>query len=293
MTRVLVVERDEAIATTMARALDSLDFKVDRVASTREAERGLDDRAYAVAVVDEVAGSGSLLDEVRQLRARWPRVAVIATGTLLSQPVLIELLRLGVVDALPKPFLPHELREAVERARSSVDARDFAAAIDGARTAIVHGDDLTARAAIARAYAAAPLDPDVIALDALLAELNGDDVRADRLYRVALVLQGDEGGAPDPTEGLARLASYGAARPVAELPRSLELVGAKGALPGQILLATVGLGGDRLHLRRAGDRMFATSLGDDRPESQSRVAEALGASSSVAARSTLCRDPKT
>src|SRR5262249_52841903 len=161
----------------------------------------------------ELAGNGSLLDEVRIMRARWPNVAVIATGTLLSQRVLFELLRLGVVDVLPKPFLPQELRDAVDRVRvrPQSESVDFAAALETARAALVDGDDAGARSNILRAHAAAPLDPDVVSLDALVAELAGDDARADQLYRVALVLHHDEGGAPDPSEGLERLGAYAGA----------------------------------------------------------------------------------
>ncbi|MGZ3476575.1 MAG: hypothetical protein ACXWUG_22150, partial [Polyangiales bacterium] len=169
------------------------------------------------------------------------------------------------IDALVKPFLPQELREAVDRAMSRMagdDGRDFAAALAHARAAVVAGDLPRARSGLARAHAVAPLDPDVVALDALVSELEGDDERADRLYRVALVLRDDEASRPpDPHEGLARLEAYRNAPVVSELPRDVK-----------ITKFSVGVGGDRVHYRRDGERMFATALGEEHvtPEKEAR-----------------------
>lgn len=226
--RLLVIEPDPAGRAMMERALTMEGFVVESAASVHDARSYLEAGDLEVAVVDELAGGRGLLDEVRWLCGRYPMVPVIVTGTLLTPRAMQELLRLGVADALRKPFLPAELRGAVERAltRAHVlhpEALEYAAALETAREEIAAGRASAASAAVARAQAAAPFDAEAMALRALLAELAGDDTNADRGYRAALALRQDEDGAPpDPFEGLARLAAYGTTRPVASLPANRQ-----------------------------------------------------------------------
>jgi hypothetical protein len=57
----------------MERVLESAGFPADGVSSATEAEEALGRGVYSIAIVDELAGSGSVLEEVRSMRARWPR----------------------------------------------------------------------------------------------------------------------------------------------------------------------------------------------------------------------------
>lgn len=296
--RILLVERDSTGRALMDRALGGNQIAADAVAAVKDAEERLDRGDYALAIVDELAGTGTLLDELRTVRARWPRLPVIATGTILSARELLELLRLGVYEALPKPFLPDELRAAVERCLvratpGEETSLDYAAALGAAREAL--GALALGRAAstLRRAHALAPLDPEVVTLDALRAELAGEDADADRWYRAALALRDDAGAPPpDPREGLARLAAYaGLARAAAPrtlgptwtawLPDALE-PSARGPEPPRpwVILTTIGLtpsDGAPIHLRAGDDRAIAASLGDERPETIAAMMRALGA----------------
>lgn len=229
--RLLVIEPDTAGRALMERALAMVDFVAYTAASIHDARAQLAAGDLEVVVVDELAGGRGLLDEVRWLRARHPTLPVIVTGTLLTPRTMRELLRLGVADALRKPFTPAELREAVARTLTRARALhpaalEYAAALETAREEITAGRPDAASPAVARAQAAAPFDAEAMALRALLAELDGHDASADRGYRAALALRQDEDGTPpDPFEGLARLAAYGATRPVASLPASRRSAG--------------------------------------------------------------------
>src|SRR5262249_42887339 len=147
-----------------------------------------------LAIADEIGSRGEVLDDVRWLRREYPRVPVLVLGALLPQRVMQELIRLRVADALVKPFTPDELREAVARALGQKAARheealEYAAAMDTARQAIAQGRLGEVPAALRRAQMTAPLDSEVMALWALLAELEGRDDDADRAYRAALALR--------------------------------------------------------------------------------------------------------
>jgi DNA-binding response OmpR family regulator len=221
--RLLLIEPDASGRAMMDRVLAAEGFAVDTAASAAEARPLLDAGQFDLVVCDELAGSRTALEEVRRLRRKYPTVPLIVTGALLSRRVMQELLRLRVADALAKPFTPGELRDAVARAveqktAGHAEALEYDVSITDARRAIALGLVRRARAPLARAQAMSPLDSEILALWALLAELDGQDEEADRGYRAALALRDEEAcPPPDPHEGLIRVAAYAGARPAPAL----------------------------------------------------------------------------
>ncbi len=264
--RVLIVEPDAAGRAMMDRVLTTEGFGSETASSARDAQALLDGGRIELAVVDQLAGGREALDEVRWLRAKYPTVPVVVMGALLSRRVMQELLRLRVADALAKPFTPAELREAVargidQRTAQREDALEYAASLTDARRAVAAGALDHARGLLARAQATSPFDAEIMGLQALLAELSGRDSDADHGYRAALALRDEEAcAAPDPHEGLARLAAYGDARPVpalrpgragqpllvvsdaAEL-REPQATGAAGVSGPHVVVTSLGVGG--------------------------------------------------
>jgi DNA-binding response OmpR family regulator len=288
--RLLVVEPDAPGRAMLDRVLSAAGYAAEEFASVHDARILLDDQVFDLAVVDQFAGAGALLDEVLFLRARFPRLPVVVMGTMLDTSALLRLVRLGVADALPKPFTPESLRAAVARALlgatpGRAEALDYAAAMDAARRRLASGDRAGAAPHLVRAYAHAPLDADVTALQALRAELDGRDEDAARGYRAALALRHDEGAeGPDPHEGLARLSAYADARPVAALSARFraaplwivtdparELGGAPpGGVTEAVVVLSLALRSEQTsgvpHLREGGDRAFALLPTDLRPD---------------------------
>ncbi len=252
--RVLVIEPDPAGRALMERALATGGFAPEAAASIHDARACLDAGTLEIAVVDELAGGLGLLDEVRWLRARYPSLPVIVTGTRLAPRTLEELLRLGAAEALRKPFTPAELREAAARAVTRAgalhaEALEYAAALGIARAELAAGRTAAAATALGRAQAASPLDAEAMALRALLAELEGRDADADRGYRAAIALRQDEDAAPpDPFEG-SRASPRTAAR---DRPRASRITANRrgsGSSPIRCASSARGRRG-----RRAGDR---------------------------------------
>jgi hypothetical protein len=159
-------------------------------------------------------------DGVRALRADYPELPLVVTGTLLTPRVMQELIRARVDDVVPKPFTPREITSALERVLRNARTRhngalEYAAAMTNARRAMVEGRLRDAEAPLARARAVSPLDGEAMALFGLFCELEGHDRDADRAYRAALALREEQVTADiSPTEGLARLRAYGGARAV-------------------------------------------------------------------------------
>ncbi len=295
--RLLVVEPDAPGRAMLDRVLTAAGYTAEDFSTVREARLLLDDDAFDLAVVDQLAGAGATLDEVRLIRARYPKLPVVVTGTMLTAPVLIELMRMGVADALPKPFTPTELRDAVKRSLvratpGHLDALTFEAALYAARRATATRDLASAARALSRAWSELPLDSEVVALEALRAELEGRDDDASRGYRAALALRHDAGGdGPDPHEGLARLSAYAGARPVAALGarfrdasvRSMSEVSSGLVAPSEltVVVAPLSLASDvvgPMHVRERGDCAFVLFACDERPERVDASLAALGLS---------------
>jgi DNA-binding response OmpR family regulator len=315
--RILIIEPDASGRAMMDRVLSAEGFSADAVASAQEARPLLDSGLIEVVIVDELAGSRTALEEVRWLRRTYPTVPLIVTGALLSRRVMQELIRLRVADALAKPFTPAELREAVARAIDQKaahheEALEYDAALTEARRAIAAGLVVEARAPLSRAQAMSPFDAEIMALWALLAELDGHDADADHGYRAALALRDEEAGPPpEPHEGLARLAAYAGARPevallsersreplwlvsdpVAELrPGALPPVSGPHVVVMALGLTTAAKPPGALFFRDGKDspRAFALMAGALRPETVAAVLAGLGSGPLVAAEPTRGR----
>ncbi|RYE84672.1 MAG: response regulator, partial [Myxococcales bacterium] len=135
--RILLIEPDQAARSVVSLALGADGRAVTAVASLAEARPLLDGGELRLAVVDEAAGDGALLDAVERLCTLFPRLPVLVTGALLTRNALLALLRLGVHGALLKPYSPAELRAAVDsalaRGPAGLDGLEFAAAVALAR----------------------------------------------------------------------------------------------------------------------------------------------------------------
>jgi DNA-binding response OmpR family regulator len=313
--RVLIIEPDASGRAMMDRVLVGEGFAVDTAASAEEARPLLDAGQLDVVIVDELAGSANALEEARWLRRKYPTVPLVVTGALLSRRPMVELLRLRVADALAKPFTPGELREAVARALEQRTAGheeglEYDAALTDARRAIAAGVFRRARAPLSRAQTMSPLDAEIMALWALLAELDGNDRDADRGYRAALALRDDEASSPpDPHEGLARLAAYGGQRPATALgperasvplwlvsDAATELRGPAPVEGPHVVVMALGLQGPGPRpagavFFREGDGKAAFALLADalRPESVAPVLARLGTGALVTTEATRAR----
>jgi len=218
--RVLVIEPDATIRRMLEYALSAAGF-APSTTSTVEASRALLDGTPMDAVVLEMRATNSDgTDGVRALRADYPELPLVVTGTLLTPRVMQELIRARVDDVVPKPFTPREIVSAIERVLRNSRTRhngalEYAAAMANARRAIVEGRLRDAEAPLARARAVSALDGEAMVLLGLVSELLGHDRDADRAYRAALALS-DERVTEDirPEEGLARLRAYAGARVV-------------------------------------------------------------------------------
>lgn len=114
--RILVVDDEPRIRTTLERLLTGDGHTVRAVGTDRDALAAAEVQAFDLALVDLRLGADDGLDLIAPLLDRLPalRVLVItAHGTIASA---VEALRRGATDYLPKPFTPEQVRLAIDRA---------------------------------------------------------------------------------------------------------------------------------------------------------------------------------
>jgi len=107
--RVLVVEDEADLASTLSRALDEAHFAVDVAADGEEAQFMLGQVSYDAVVLDLMVPKRSgwtLLQDLRQSGARTPVLILTALDAVDDR---VKALDLGADDYLPKPFAISEL----------------------------------------------------------------------------------------------------------------------------------------------------------------------------------------
>ena len=107
--RVLVVEDEVDLASTLSRALDEAHFAVDVAPDGEEAQFMLAEVSYDAVVLDLMVPKRSgwaLLQDLRQSGSRTPVLILTALDAVEDR---VRALDLGADDYLPKPFAISEL----------------------------------------------------------------------------------------------------------------------------------------------------------------------------------------
>jgi two-component system OmpR family response regulator len=115
--RVLVVEDEADLASTLGRALDEAHFAVDIAGDGEEAQFMLGEVSYDAVVLDLMVPKRSGWDLLRDLRTSGARTPVLVLTALDAVEDRVKALDLGADDYLPKPFA---IAELVARLRALV-----------------------------------------------------------------------------------------------------------------------------------------------------------------------------
>lgn len=119
VSRVLVVEDDEAMRATLCQALEGEGHRVLEQVSGDHVLALLESQAFDVIVLDRDLPGVNGLDLLPVLRRRFPSIAVIFITAFGGTRVAEEVLRLGAARYLEKPFRMRELLDAVDLATRS------------------------------------------------------------------------------------------------------------------------------------------------------------------------------
>ncbi|MCU1339521.1 MAG: Sigma-54 dependent DNA-binding response regulator [Bryobacterales bacterium] len=132
MQKLLIVEDDYAVRTTMVTCLEMEGYAVEAVSSTREALERLERQSYPIVISDIYLDERTGLDVMRTARRQNPGCLVILMTGRGSMETVMAATEGGAFEYLAKPFEMAQMVDTIRRAEKSlgVQEEDEAAAID-------------------------------------------------------------------------------------------------------------------------------------------------------------------
>ena len=115
MLRVLVVDDEKNIRSTLALALESAGCTVGLAANGESALAHVSREVFDLALVDLKLAESSGLDLIPKLAGASPGLDIVVITAYATIDTAVEAMRRGAVDYLPKPFTPAQIRHLVER----------------------------------------------------------------------------------------------------------------------------------------------------------------------------------
>ena len=116
MPYVLVVDDEEAIRKLLTRWLSDWGYVSKEAANADEAIDLMTADAADIILCDVMMPAHDGIWLAEQVRARWPRTAVIMASSAQDMETVLRMRRQGAVDYVTKPFGREMLRQALQRA---------------------------------------------------------------------------------------------------------------------------------------------------------------------------------
>ncbi|MBK9170547.1 MAG: sigma-54-dependent Fis family transcriptional regulator [Bryobacterales bacterium] len=117
--RLLVVEDDPSVRTTIVTCLELEGYSVDAVSSTREAMERLGANSYPIVISDIYLDDRTGLDVLEAARQKDPGCSVILMSARGSMETVMAATRGGAFDYLAKPFDLDNMLDAIHRAEAA------------------------------------------------------------------------------------------------------------------------------------------------------------------------------
>jgi len=117
--RILVVDDEEAVRTTLSEMLQAGGYACTAVPGGRDALRSLRSGGFDIVITDVRLPDMSGLDLLSIVREKYPSIPVIVITGFASVESTIGAMRRGAVDYIPKPFTRDTVMAAVELALQS------------------------------------------------------------------------------------------------------------------------------------------------------------------------------
>src|SRR5882724_8877213 len=124
MQRLLIVEDDAGVRTTIVNFLELEGYTVDAVSSSDEALDRLSQTAYPIVISDIYIDGRTGLDVLDAARRKDPTCSVILMTARGTMETVMAATRGGAFDYLAKPFDLDKLLETLKRAEATRDSRE-------------------------------------------------------------------------------------------------------------------------------------------------------------------------
>jgi DNA-binding NtrC family response regulator len=121
MQKLLIVEDDYSVRSTMVTCLELEGYAVDAVSSTNEAIEHLRDHSYPIVISDIYLDERTGIDVLRSARAQNPSCAVILMTGRGSMETVMQATEGGAFEYLAKPFEMAQMIDTIKRAEKSLN----------------------------------------------------------------------------------------------------------------------------------------------------------------------------
>jgi DNA-binding NtrC family response regulator len=121
MQKLLIVEDDYSVRSTMVTCLELEGYAVDAVSSTREAIERLRDESYPIVISDIYLDERTGIDVLRSARAQNPDCAVILMTGRGSMETVMQATEGGAFEYLAKPFEMAQMISTIKRAEKAMN----------------------------------------------------------------------------------------------------------------------------------------------------------------------------
>ncbi len=126
MQRLLVVEDDNSVRTTITTFLELEGYAVEAVSSTREAIARLNRDSYPIVISDIYLDERTGIDVLRTAREQDPHCAVILMTARGSMETVMAATQHGAFDYIAKPFELNDMLSTIRRAEATLNGPEEA-----------------------------------------------------------------------------------------------------------------------------------------------------------------------
>lgn len=127
--RCLIVDDEPRIRAALARLLESAGYESRQAESVSAALEALEHEPFPVVLSDVRMPGHDGVYLLRQIRERWPDVAVLMLTAVAEVDTAVACLQAGAFDYLSKPFQPDEVRtrvaQALDKRRLILENREY------------------------------------------------------------------------------------------------------------------------------------------------------------------------
>lgn len=191
--KILVVDDEKSIRLTVAQSLEPLGYSVKTAVNGNDALNQLQAEPFELLLTDlKMPGMDgmALVEQAVQLHSHLQVIMISAHATVENA---VEVMKLGAIDFIQKPFTPTEIRDLVQRVlnRQQISEQDdssYEALLESAKHLASQREFEEAIAKVKAAIGADPSQPSAFVLLGQLQESLGDRLEGIKNYRVALDL---------------------------------------------------------------------------------------------------------
>jgi DNA-binding NtrC family response regulator len=192
--RILIVDDEKNIRLTMTQTLQTLGYEISAAVDGQDALKILTEQEFDLLLLDLRMPGLDGVEVLRRVVRLRPDIRVIIVSAHGTVENAVEVIKLGAVDFIQKPFSPQELRQIVAEVLDrdqleAAQAADYESHVALAKRCI---NDRHFEAAMTHARQAIGLDParpEAFNLVGVLHEIGGNLVEAMKNYRVAVDLE--------------------------------------------------------------------------------------------------------